>query len=323
MTRYRRGYTAPAELRDAIRAAHRPDAVRSIAVASFDHLSIIAAATVPTVLAATAAWPWVVVAAAVGVVVVARQTRALENLVHEASHYNWIGGRRAMNDVAAVVLAAVPAGVRIGAYRTEHLSHHGKFGTALDPDRNRYEELALESIDRSGVLAFGRDVLRRLGPYRSSWYRSAVADPLTAAVPFGWATVVIVIPQLIVFGWGVALVGTAVWLTGYLVVLPLLRLVAESDEHVYSDASTVFDATITNVGLGARLLLHPHGDGFHTIHHLWPGIPHHRVAAVHRLLVRRDPDGYGRRLRVRTRLLSRPGPVADPVVPGVTASPHA
>jgi hypothetical protein len=35
-------------------------------------------------------------------------------------------------------------------------------------------------------------------------------------------------------------------------------------------------------------------------------VPHHAIRKLHDLLVARDADGFGRRLRYRSRLLERP-----------------
>ncbi|MFD8889981.1 fatty acid desaturase [Streptomyces sp. NPDC059566] len=93
------------------------------------------------------------------------------------------------------------------------------------------------------------------------------------------------------------------------VFLHVLRLIAEADEHIYSDSGTVFDATVSHVGLLHRVPVHPHADGYHTVHHLWPGIPHHALRRVHFMLMVQDPE-YARRIRIRYRLLDTPQAVA-------------
>lgn len=97
-----------------------------------------------------------------------------------------------------------------------------------------------------------------------------------------------------------------VWLLGYGLALPVIRFIGESSEHIYSDSDTVFDATISNLGLLQRFLIHPHNDGYHTVHHMWPGIPHHALRRLHTTLTSQDPERYARRLRDRTRVLQYP-----------------
>jgi fatty acid desaturase len=80
---------------------------------------------------------------------------------------------------------------------------------------------------------------------------------MTVSVPSWWW-----------FGPVAGLITTAEWLVAFPVALPLVRFVAESSEHVYEGTSTVFDATITNLGFLQRFMFHPHNDGYHTVHHL-------------------------------------------------------
>jgi fatty acid desaturase len=122
-------------------------------------------------------------------------------------------------------------------------------------------------------------------------------------MPVGWAVMTVGLPAWPLFGAGGAVLCTALWLAGYLLVLPVIRFLGETSEHVYTGAESVFDATVSNLGRMQRLFIHPHNDGYHTVHHLWPGIPHHALRGMHELLMVEDWDGYGRRLRHRTRLL--------------------
>ena len=58
-------------------------------------------------------------------------------------------------------------------------------------------------------------------------------------------------------------------------------------------ATSVAEATTSNIGLLDRLLIHPHGDGYHVAHHLWPRIPHHQLPAFHREAVLSASAGLG------------------------------
>jgi fatty acid desaturase len=290
-----------------------------VAAVLADHLGAFAAITIAVVGYRFLPAPLAVAVNLAALVLVARQQRALECLGHEASHYNWSRSHRMLNDVLADLLAAVPVGARIRAYRVDHLAHHGRFGTADDPDLRRYTAHALEPLDRSSAVRFGRELLVRLIPYAAGWWRAIGTNRRAAAASFSWhAALFAFVAVLVTPDW--AIVIWLNWLVAFVLVLPVLRLAAESSEHTYGQADTVFDATISNLGTLQRRLIHPHNDGFHTLHHLWPGIPHHRLARLHGALVELDPDGYGARLRFRTRLLAEPTPVR-PVRPAAAARP--
>ncbi|MBV9450179.1 MAG: fatty acid desaturase [Streptosporangiaceae bacterium] len=255
---------------------------------------------------APAAPPWLTgCLAALAAFWVGRQLRALENLVHEASHFNWSRQRRAINDVLAVVLAVIPTGAWLSGYRQSHFLHHGRFGSAADPDRRRYSELALEDLSRTQFLGFTVGLSRRFWQYQRGWLGTLGDAPWLTVIPTAWATIWIVLPVWVTQGFRAAGVAAAIWLAAYLLALPIIRFIAESSEHIYRGSTTVFDATVSNLGLVHRLILHPHGDGYHTVHHMWPGVPHHRIARLHRFLMVND-CWYATRLQLRTRVLQTP-----------------
>lgn len=304
---FRRGYSNLAHLRADIAAAHATSLRRSVLTAAADHMSIPSLALAVPLFIAQVMPTWVALLSGITVVVLmGRQLRALECLVHEASHFNWSRRHRCLNDLLAVLLAVIPTGALLPEYRRSHLLHHGQFGTAADPDRQRYEELGIEDIDRTRLIRFTAGIIRRYGKYQRGWLGSLGEKPLIVMLPPAWATTTCAFPAWLVGGTASAAIAVGLWLAAYVVVLPVVRFVGESDEHLYRDGETVFDATVSNLGIVQRLLFHPHGDGYHTVHHLWPGVPHHRLARLHQTLLSRDP-AYAGRLRYRKRTLSAPG----------------
>ena len=304
--RYKRGYSPPRESRDFIAACHRTSLGRTGVAAATDHLIAIAAVCIAAFTSIhLSLWAGGLLTA-LALVVTARQLRALECLVHEASHFNWSRSHRTANDALAAVLAGAPTGAKIGDYRESHLLHHGKFGTNLDPDYTRYQELDIESIPRSDPVQFALAVTGRLAKYQVGWLRSIGAQPLQVLLPIAWPVIFVLIPSWVTFDGAVAVLATSIWVVSYLFVLPAIRFLGESSEHQFIDTDTVFDATITNIGCIQRLLIHPHNDGYHTVHHMWPGVPHFALARLHRHLSTEDPFCYALRLRYRTRLLESP-----------------
>jgi len=121
-----------------------------------------------------------------------------------------------------------------------------------------------------------------------------------------WAVILIALPSGLIWGLPSALIGAGIWGAGFYLMLPVVRFLGECNEHIYAGQDTVFGATVSNIGLVQRILIHPHGDGYHTVHHMWPGVPHHQIRKLHRRLVTGSPDGYAVRLRYRTRFLETP-----------------
>jgi fatty acid desaturase len=302
----KRGYVAPRSMRDFIAECHTTNLPRAVTAACADLLVGWLAAVLGGIALVHSPLVVGIPVFVIGGVVTARQLRALECLVHEGSHYNWTRSRRVTNDVLVRLLASAPTGAAIAEYRASHLLHHGKFGTAQDPDWERYQELSIESIDRTRLGPFCAALAGRLVRYQLGWMRTVRANPMQLVEPLAWPLLLIALPLLPVLGWRVAVAAAACWLLGYVVVLPVVRFIGESSEHSFSDSDTVFDATITNTGWWQRLLIHPHNDGYHTVHHMWPGVPFYNLRRLHLELMAEDASCYASRLRYRTRILESP-----------------
>lgn len=299
---HRRGYSTPADLRDVIAAAHATSLPRTVATALVDVISVSALAVGAGVLGTrTPGWGELLIAV-FAITLAGRQIRAIECLVHEASHLNWNRRGRRLNDILAIVVTGLPTGLNPSAYRRSHLQHHGRFGTAADPDLRKYEQLAFEDLDRGRLSSFTRGCVHRFISYQADWLVSVRRAPWSVVIPLAWAAGAIIGPAWLVGGTDAAVLASGIWICAHTIVWPAVRFVGESGEHAYRGTTTVFEATVSSLGLAQRLMFHPHGDGYHTVHHMWPGVPHFRIGRLHRVLIERDPE-FAARLRFRTRVL--------------------
>jgi fatty acid desaturase len=301
-----RDYSPPRELAGAIREMHHTVLGRTLAAVAADHAAIAA------LIAATLATGWALgLPAAVPVAIVAltgiaRFQRALECMVHEASHHNWDRAHRDLNDRLANLLAAFPVFGSVHAYRTGHLLHHRRLGTSDDPDLRRYIELDIEALDRTSALRFGAGVLVQLPRYFLGWWQATRTSLGTALKSLCWHFLVVIVPVALIAGPRTALFAWSLWIAAFVLVLPVIRFIGEAGEHHYLGTTSMIEATITNDGWIHRALIHPHNDGYHLVHHLWPGVPHHKLRKLHHMLLAADPDGFGRRYPRRTRILEEP-----------------
>ena len=84
-------------------------------------------------------------------------------------------------------------------------------------------------------------------------------------------------------------VAVVLWLLAQFLALPLIRAEAEAAEHDYSLGSEL-QGTYTS--LGERKLIHPVGDGYHLLHHMFPSVPGPELRALHDVAVAQWPE-YG------------------------------
>ena len=185
-----RGYKLPAAARPILTAAAKTDLRRSTLTALGDMAMFIgagvAAAVAHATLPAAAAWAISVVA----IVFMGRTGRALECMVHEASHRNWQRQGR-WNDLLANVMAGFPTASQVGEYRASHMVHHARLGSDDDPDIIRYEKFDLESMTGLSGWQLIKGVVRRLPAYNWSWYTAIGTSAVTLALSGAWYAVVI------------------------------------------------------------------------------------------------------------------------------------
>lgn len=311
--KWERGYQAPVRARAFLKECHRTRPWLTVLTALSDHAILLALAAASYAvywkagaLVAVLLYPL----AAIGCL---RALRGLENLVHEGSHFNWSRSDHRLNDHLCNLLAAVPVFSDVVRYRPGHKLHHFSFGTDEDADLSRYRVLGIEEIRRSGPLPFALGIARRIVAYVIGWWKVIQTRPAVLARAVLWHALVLILPASLALGAGPALaLWAAFWMVPFLLLLPWYRFVAEAAKHQYEGQETVFDATISNIGPIHRLLLHPHNDGYHLLHHLFPGIPHHQLRRAHRGLSQLDPQGYGEALRSRTHVLEDPEPSRRP-----------
>lgn len=279
---------------------------RFVMAALFDHAVI-------TACLLSGWWLWAFMPAAIAIPaslvlfgLIGTRQRALHVLIHEAAHYN-LCRRKRLNDVLSNLLAGAPSFVRVDKYRAPHRLHHSGTGGESDPDLKVHGELELNRIDRSGIFAFVRS-LRWLSPYfflppthsgGPDWW--AIGYGLAWHAGFAWA------PLAVLFGVGpAASLWVVYWLGPMLFALPLIRAVAEAAEHQYDGAANVVDATVSNLGAIHSMFIHPHNDGYHLVHHLYPSVPFYHLPVVHDLLLALEPVQYGARCNLRSQVLQSP-----------------
>ncbi|SHG80593.1 fatty acid desaturase [Cognatishimia maritima] len=324
--RYKRGYDTrhlPAEVRATLKEAEacRPFQRMREAALTVASIPAIGALTVAAILSvqssALPAFAQTVLSVLLylmACIAIARQLRGIEIMVHDASHLTWVRSRPRLNNFLADIFVGAPVLSSVTSYWRSHRVHHGHYGSHSDPCRQRFAAMGISDIDLSTHWKITRAVIRWLPGYNAAYYKEIGSQSIIQwAIFISWHSLVLVTPLscLLVLGMGFTLkTGMALavfgwvlfWVLPAMVFLPVIRSIAESEEHDYEAGGTEFETTYTNDGWLHRLLIHPKNDAYHVIHHLFPNIPEAEHKWVHDLLMRHD-EKYRNALR-REKLLN-------------------
>ncbi len=238
--------------------------------------------------------PLVVAAALVGI---AGAQHGLAVLAHEAAHYRSYRGRW-LNDLVGAA-CGTPLGLSMLTYRVIHRIHHNHLYEPIDPDlalmagypRGR-GYLAVKLLkDLTGITTIKNYAYfagRPPGEGRplddtSPSLRAAAARQRRRVLAYQIAF----LSLAVIFGfwrWYLLL-----WVLPLATLLQaILRLRAVLEHGAVTDLTTPLRAARTNlVPVPVRWILFPHDVHYHIEHHLYPSIPHHRLAECHRRLVAR------------------------------------
>jgi fatty acid desaturase len=226
---------------------------------------------------------------------IASRQRGLENLIHEASHRNLSQNRR-LNDALCLCLAGLylHPGLDLKTQWQSHVvGHHGYFWDPVrDPDFAGYHTHDLDRFPLTSLLRsleiITRGVLRSIIWQLHSLATLKFLPNLMHDRRFAFRVVMLTVGITVCSIWGLAIPLLLYWFVPYLFLLPVIRFVGHMSEHAGLGCETEFAATRNHLGLWQRYFIHPHGDCYHIVHHLYPRIPHHSLGVAHRLLMQ-DP----------------------------------
>lgn len=221
--------------------------------------------------------------------VISTRQRLLENIIHEATHFNLCKSFR-LNDIMAWSFAALPLFHNLESERELHIKgHHVNFwNEKLDPDFIRYKNMGLDKLPAASygelakvlINAFPSYLLDLIPTFFLQKNQKIKYKILTLVY---WSIVLNVFYNLNYFN-----IIFYYWLTPFVFGLTAIRFFAELSEHASLGCKNAFFSTRNNIGWFNENFIHPCGDGFHIIHHLFPKIPFYNVKKAHELLMNDD-----------------------------------
>ena len=261
---------------------------------------------------------------------------------HESTHYR-VFESRAANDWAGRI-SGMLIGVSTFSYRIVHRLHHNHLYEEIDPDMAlmagypRGKAYLWKKLlkDISGFTAW-RNYLYFFGAPAANAVTGQKQDPLAdttsrlrkLALRDRWIVVGFhVVMPMLMFAIGYGIEYLVLWVLPAITVQAfILRLRAVAEHGAPSDTSTALGAARTNIAIPAlvRMALFPHSVNYHLEHHLYPAVPHYRLAELHVLLKERGVlDGAEVRTfaETMTRVFGARGSAPDAAArPGTIAAP--
>ena len=220
---------------------------------------------------------------------------------HESTHYRLFESRAANDWVGRI--SGMLIGVSTFSYRIVHRLHHNHLYEAIDPDmalmagyprgkaylwKKLLKDIAGFTAWRNYLYFFGAPAANAVTGQKQDPLADTTSSLRQIALRDRWVVVGFhIVMPLLMFALGYGVAYLVLWVLPAITVQAfILRLRAVAEHGAPSDISTALGAARTNVQIPAlvRMALFPHSVNYHLEHHLYPAVPHYRLAGLHALL---------------------------------------
>ncbi|CAB1276286.1 fatty acid desaturase family protein [Candidatus Nitrosacidococcus tergens] len=295
-SRLPKGYVPSPELKNQLRELMQTNPWISIAAYIMDWGIIVGVATI--------SW-WVFSILGIGItplfiyliaaLIIASRQKGLENMIHEASHTNLTRNRK-LNDTICYWAGAMwlHPGLTLEDERKDHVEgHHGFFWDPVrDPKYRGHKSSGLNDLPQKTKWSAIYILVRALArSYRWKLFSIIKGGSLLkpARSSYEMARRIVVILTIVALAYlGLFTPFILYFFIPAILFLPIVSFIAQMSEHAGAIGDTEFDKTRNKLGFIQEYFFHPHGDGYHLVHHLYAGIPHHQLKNAHNLLMQ-DP----------------------------------
>ncbi|MGV8891749.1 MAG: guanitoxin biosynthesis L-arginine gamma (S) hydroxylase [Burkholderiaceae bacterium] len=230
------------------------------------------------------------------ILLIGSRQRALATILHESAHKT-LSKNRKLNRILGTYLSGYQIFQTFDAYSRSHvINHHVKLGdTELDPDFKHYKESGIfKEKNRSTFI--GKYLFKPilcLNIYKTVRYllinRLLNTENKSEFIRMLFSIVFFSALGTAIVGWKFYLIY---WLIPYLTTFQIITWFIELAEHYPLVQHAQYDLYATRNRFShfiESLFTSIHGENFHLIHHLFPGVPFWKMEKAHEILLN-DPE---------------------------------
>lgn len=228
-------------------------------------------------------------------IIIAGRMRALDNLLHESSH-GLLFRSKFLNRWITFFFICIPMVSNLKSYTKSHYLHHKHLWTDKDPDTTelinkgfKTENMKISFVIKNFFLAnkYFSTIPIDVFKFLKAIITTKDFSPIEYFIKLSFWTVIFVAVHM----YGLWLEFAIFWIVPFILILPLIRLCSDIADHF---GLQVFDRGKARALNGSRnsygniverLILFPHHDTYHIVHHLYPFIPHYNLKKAHIILM--------------------------------------
>lgn len=213
------------------------------------------------------------------IIIIGNRQRALGNILHDFSHGGFKENHK-MIDLLANILLALPAMSTISLYRKAHLGHHVFAG---DPEKDP-DYINIFDADQSFWRIY-LELLISMNFWVSSVFGFTLKNQRCFLFVFTWWAVVLSI-SAVSFGPYTTISFFALWFVSRATTFHAITILREMADHVGKVGNGIFSYTRNSPTASIwNIVIHPHSNGIHLLHHLLPDVPFYNLKKIHERLL--------------------------------------
>lgn len=222
-------------------------------------------------------------------VIISTRLYALYSLIHEAIHHLIVKNKQ-VNDIISQLFLGIPLFINLRAMRDRHFAHHKYLFTDKDPEMKllAYNEFVFPKsassiikiiiLDLTGINFIKYKLLKLRSLIEQGQLLKSLADQKMSVLLIGAFLITAfyfkIMDELFLY-----------WLFPYATLYQLLNRLRLSTEHFNIQDEKLIKTRSIVPNWFQKLTIIPYNLGYHTEHHLYPGVPFYNLPKLQKVLL--------------------------------------